>query len=748
MRRFVPLFACLTLAACTTGVAPEIAEEGAEEAVEDVLGGSSSALQGGAKTRECSADQQAWLRQGMMLGRTVARSAAFAQCLAKAIRSGDGPRLPYEADQCRGDPYHDRSISEIISKVQAVAKSANVTNVRCYDPAEEGHGDRTLGGDRHGYDHAGEEKMEIDIGARKLSDLTNMNWLSFQASSNDRGGEDPIFTQRVYEFVGNPDRDASQPIPSIWHEAMHAHGYEDCGPRAGYGASIPTTVEYCLGKVALLSAERCSMTESCDGSARLSLIDGYPVTNSTGCTCVRDAVGEGEAIAAPATPHLAVNEAGDYFGAATTSGDFNGDGFADLAVGAPGENDAEGRVFIYYGSVFGLTPAVLLSEDPLALVEGGDRFGASLASTDFNLDGEDDLAVGAPGENNRTGAVLLFRGTRAGLVPERVLTQASLSDQDEGDEFGSSLATGTFFAGRGKSLIVGAPGETLGSTKSGAAYVFGAVTGSADLVEPWGKLSQPENARGNGHRFGASVATGSIYHASEAIEVGAPQDGRGKVYVFDPRSFGSAASVPNDAQPAYFIAPDDDYARWFGWSVAAGVDFAGAANTIVVGAPLRSGTGGTTRGAVYVYQDVRSQNPSSGPKYEWVVNWVGETDHALGLSLAKIGQQGARHDQLLVGVPGRVGGGVLRLDRVFKDGRIQTVSVFQNQGALGMNEAGDGMGSSIAVGDFDGDGEEDWAAGATGEKPGSDAMSGAVFAFRWNEGKKQYAPLSALSQED
>ena len=48
-------------------------------------------------------------------------------------------------------------------------------------------------------------------------------------------------------------------------------------------------------------------------------------------------------------------EGGDVFGAALAAGDFNGDGFADLAIGVPGENSARGRVNVIYGAFGGLT---------------------------------------------------------------------------------------------------------------------------------------------------------------------------------------------------------------------------------------------------------------------------------------------------------------------------------------------------------------------------------------------------------
>jgi FG-GAP repeat len=88
--------------------------------------------------------------------------------------------------------------------------------------------------------------------------------------------------------------------------------------------------------------------------------------------------------------------------------DFNGDGAADLAIGAPGENSASGVVHVLYGSGTGLTAtgSQLWSQDSPGIAggaEAGDIFGFALAAGDFNGDSRADLAIGAPGENNFAG---------------------------------------------------------------------------------------------------------------------------------------------------------------------------------------------------------------------------------------------------------------------------------------------------------------------------------------------------------
>lgn len=89
-------------------------------------------------------------------------------------------------------------------------------------------------------------------------------------------------------------------------------------------------------------------------------------------------------------------EKGDYFGADTAYGDFDGDGYDDLAVGAIGEDvgtDVDGgTVQVLWGSPSGLSGGATV-KDPRPTKH--DLFGGPLQAGDFDGDGKDDLAVGS-----------------------------------------------------------------------------------------------------------------------------------------------------------------------------------------------------------------------------------------------------------------------------------------------------------------------------------------------------------------
>src|SRR5829696_5923286 len=81
--------------------------------------------------------------------------------------------------------------------------------------------------------------------------------------------------------------------------------------------------------------------------------------------------------------------------------DFNGDGFDDLAIGVPAEGVGgailAGAVNVLYGGADGLAGTNQLLTQ--AIPEPGDLFGLAVAKGDFNADGFTDLAVGAPSED-------------------------------------------------------------------------------------------------------------------------------------------------------------------------------------------------------------------------------------------------------------------------------------------------------------------------------------------------------------
>ncbi|XP_069681839.1 integrin alpha-PS4-like [Periplaneta americana] len=117
---------------------------------------------------------------------------------------------------------------------------------------------------------------------------------------------------------------------------------------------------------------------------------------------------------------------GEYFGAAITAVDMNGDGLDDLAVGAPlfsltSADDTrpagdEGRVYIFINKDFKVFTEVTEGSKLMGSRKHNARFGTALVNVgDLNLDGFEDLAVGAPYEDD--GVVYIYHGHETGVNP-------------------------------------------------------------------------------------------------------------------------------------------------------------------------------------------------------------------------------------------------------------------------------------------------------------------------------------------
>jgi uncharacterized protein (TIGR03437 family) len=278
-------------------------------------------------------------------------------------------------------------------------------------------------------------------------------------------------------------------------------------------------------------------------------------------------------------------ETNDLFGSAVAAGDFNHDGFDDLAIGAPGEDGGRGIVQVIYGSSGGLT-----SQNNQAWRQGnngirdsaevGDSFGFSLAVGDFNGDGFEDIAAGSPGENNSAGLVIVIFGSSGGLTSNGNQRWRQGDDGLRGsgenfDLFSYDLAAGDFNGDGYDDLVVGTPGENNARGTVNIIYGSGGgLTANGNVRRQQGDDGVPDNDE-DGDGFGEVIAAGDFNNdgfADLAVSALGEDDGRGTVTIIPGSSGGlSGAGSVRWAQAEGGVGGDSREAGdRFGSAIVAG----------------------------------------------------------------------------------------------------------------------------------------------------------------------------------
>ena len=376
--------------------------------------------------------------------------------------------------------------------------------------------------------------------------------------------------------------------------------------------------------------------------------------------------GSGSQLFGQDTPGLpGVAEADDGFGSALATGDFNNDTFADLAVGVPGEGVgsvvAAGAVNVLYGSASGLTgTGGHLFPQAGGAVEAGDQFGFTVAAGDFNHDSFADLAVGAPfegvGGTVDAGAVSVLPGSPAGLsaVGGRLFTQVA-GTVEAGDQFGFAVAAGDFNHDSFADLAAGAPSEDVGGTvDAGAVSVL---PGSpAGLSAVGGRLfTQVGSAAELGDQFGFALAAGDFDNDTFAdLAAGAPFEAVGSTVDAGAVSVlpGSPAGLSAVGGRLFTqVAGTVEAGDEFGFTVAAG-DFNGDTFAdLGVGALVEDVGGTVDAGAVSVLPGSPTGLSAVGGRLFTQVGGTVETGDGFGSALAAGDFNGDSFADLGVGAP-------------------------------------------------------------------------------------------------
>ncbi|HTO05795.1 MAG TPA: FG-GAP-like repeat-containing protein [Myxococcota bacterium] len=421
------------------------------------------------------------------------------------------------------------------------------------------------------------------------------------------------------------------------------------------------------------------------------------------------------------------------FGATSSAGDVNGDGYDDVIVGADDVSSFAGAAYIFEGSASGIasgpasSAATLLSGSSANL-----KLGLSVASAgDVNGDGYADVIVGS------ANGAFVFEGGPSGIASGGSSSAATTLQGNPADAFGVAVGAGDVNGDGYSDVVVGGNAfSMLGG--EGAFWVF--------LGGPSGVASHaPQNffayaqlvGTVRGERLGTAVATGDVNGDGYADVIsGGPSVVRGQALGQAVISLGGAGGLVNGGiSVASSTILSGQAGAQLGYQVVDAGDLNGDGfDDIAVGAPYYD-MGDPNEGIVLVFNGSGTGLPAAlGPSSANAVIRGNQVGLLLGGAIAAAGDvNGDGYGDLLLGAsgvgassPGSGGEALLYLGSA--TGVPAAASPANASAEITSDLTGAGLGFAVAgIGDVNGDGFSDIAISA----PLYDSANsgGAVFVF-------------------
>jgi len=413
------------------------------------------------------------------------------------------------------------------------------------------------------------------------------------------------------------------------------------------------------------------------------------------------------------------------------SSDFDGDGYADLAVGVPnatvdGEAKA-GYVDVVWGGPKGIgaygNQRISQARPGIpGIPEKGDRFGASVSTADADGNGTIDLIIGTPGEDITgvgadAGTVAVLRGVHGGLATGYTLANGPAASA----AYGKSLATADFTGDGATDIAIGATDKVVLTAKGVTTTVVADHMGGrapvlttgdfdedgiADLALAYWTVNDPYT-RSHVRLWSWSAADSQMINTWNTDNAGVTAlaagdfDGDGH----DDLALGECREIADE-----------------------NIDDPCGPESFALGGGIHIHYGNDTPGS-FGYRSQTLNQDTVG------VMGVAETGDRFGAALATADINGDGRDDLIAGAPGeaigsRAGAGAATLLFGGTDGLVDaygeghSVAYQQDTPRVpGVAEAGDAFGAAVATGDYDGNGTPDIAIGS----PGENANSGGVW---------------------
>jgi len=277
---------------------------------------------------------------------------------------------------------------------------------------------------------------------------------------------------------------------------------------------------------------------------------------------------------------------GEYGTSVCTAGDVNGDGYADIIVGAPTENIEAGKAYVYYGSSSGLSQTASWTK---AGGQSDALFGYSVSTAgDINGDGYDEVIIGAP-NYNEAGRAFVFQGSADGLLAD--IYWFSESDTELANYGWSVSDAGNVNGDRTDDIIVGGPNYEVAFADQGVTFGFyGLPDATAENDSP--------TTFGDTTRFTATISTSGDFEYE--WDFGDELTGTGQIVTHTYTAIGDYLAEVTITDESYEITSSTD--------------------VTIIDSPIQGLTAGNDSPTEFGYETTLTSSVISGSNvlYEWL----------------------------------------------------------------------------------------------------------------------------------